>query len=221
MKFNVLSGTPQVTTNHEQAKAYKVSPEMELYIAVVTASLSDTFYEKEGSRLKRIIELVSKVDARFVTQLAVYARKKMHLRSIPAVLAVELAKVHSGDNLVQRMVSGIIQRADEITEILAYYQQANARTGVKKLNKLSKQLQKGIALAFNSFDEYQFAKYDRETAVSLKDALFLVHPKAKDELQQSVFDKIVNDTLTVPYGNCRLKNLPIPAMCWNVWKKPW
>lgn len=199
MKFNVLSGAQQVTVNHEQAKAFKVSPEMELYTAVVTASLSDTFYEKEGFRLKRIIELVSKVDAYFVAQLAVYAREKMHLRSISVVLAVELAKVHSGDSLVQRIVSRIILRADEITEILAYYQMSNARNGVKKLNKLSKQLQKGVALAFNSFDEYQFAKYDRETAVTLRDALFLVHPKAKDEAQQGVFDKIVNDTLTVPY----------------------
>lgn len=33
----------------------------------------------------------------------------------------------------------------------------------------------------------------------MKDALFLVHPKAKDENQQAVFNKIVNDTLEAPY----------------------
>jgi hypothetical protein len=70
---------------------------------------------------------------------------------------------------------------------------------VKKLNRLSKQLQKGLAEAFNSFDEYQFAKYNRDTDVKLKDALFLVHPKAKDEAQQVLFDKIVKDELAVPY----------------------
>jgi hypothetical protein len=33
----------------------------------------------------------------------------------------------------------------------------------------------------------------------LKDALFLVHPKAKDENQQAIFNKIVNDSLETPY----------------------
>ena len=35
--------------------------------------------------------------------------------------------------------------------------------------------------------------------VKLRDALFLVHPKAKDETQQALFDKIVNKTLETPY----------------------
>jgi 60 kDa SS-A/Ro ribonucleoprotein len=35
--------------------------------------------------------------------------------------------------------------------------------------------------------------------VKLKDALFLVHPKAKNEAQQVLFDKIVKDELKAPY----------------------
>ena len=64
---------------------------------------------------------------------------------------------------------------------------------------MSKQLQKGLSVAFNKFDEYQFAKYNRDVAVKLKDALFLIHPKAKDEAQQVLFDKIVKDDLQTPY----------------------
>jgi hypothetical protein len=64
----------------------------------------------------------------------------MNLRSVPLVLATELSKVHSGDSLVSRLTSRIIQRADEITELLAYYQQSNGRKNRKKLNRLSKQL---------------------------------------------------------------------------------
>jgi hypothetical protein len=56
-----------------------------------------------------------------------------------------------------------------------------------------------LAEAFNRFDEYQFAKYNRDAKVKLKDALFLVHPKAKDEAQQALFDKIVKDELQTPY----------------------
>ncbi|WP_228452267.1 TROVE domain-containing protein [Chryseobacterium sp. c4a] len=199
MKFNFLRKEKIVVTNHEGAKAYVMTPAEELYSAVVTTGLSDITYEKGNDRLERIQSLIQKNDPEFVAKLAVYARKDMHLRSIPLVLATELAKETSGNGLVSKTVDGVVQRADEITELLAYYQLANERTETKKLNRLSKQIQKGLAKSFNKFDEYQFAKYNRKGEVTLKDALFLVHPKAKDENQQSIFNKIVNDILETPY----------------------
>jgi hypothetical protein len=70
----------------------------------------------------------------------------------------------------------------------------------KRLNDLSRQLQNGLKRAFNRFDEYQFAKYDRSSLeVKLRDALFLVHPKPKDEAQQRLFDKIAARSLQTPY----------------------
>lgn len=199
MKFNFLKKEKNTVMNYEGAKAFTMSPAEELYSAVVTTGLSDTSYEKGNDRLQRIQTLIKKNDPEFVAKLAVYARKDMYLRSIPLVLTAELAKQASGTDLVSRTVDGIVQRADEITELLAYYQSANQRTETKKLNKLSKQIQKGLAKSFNRFDEYQFAKYNRKAEVTLKDALFLVHPKAKDENQQAVFNKIVSDTLETPY----------------------
>ncbi|MGM9693383.1 MAG: TROVE domain-containing protein [Alloprevotella sp.] len=70
----------------------------------------------------------------------------------------------------------------------------------KKLARLSHQIQVGLQKAFNKFDEHQFAKYDRDgNEVKLRDALFLVHPKAKGEAQQEIFNKIANKSLSVPY----------------------
>lgn len=198
-KFNPKTKTSRKTVNHEGEVAYKLSPEMELYSSAVTSILSDKFYEGSNSQLDRIQKLIPKVDPEFVAKLAVYARTKMYLRSLPLVLLVELAKEHSGDNLVSRAVNSVVSRVDEITELLAYYIQANKRTATKKLNKLSKQLQKGLAKAFNRFDEYQFAKYNRDGAVTLKDALFLVHPSARNKEQQALFDKIAEGKLETPY----------------------
>jgi 60 kDa SS-A/Ro ribonucleoprotein len=200
MKFNFKFGNKvKETVNYEGAKAFILTPQLELYTVVATAGLSDQFYEKAADKIQRIRELIAKNDAAFVAKLAIYAREQMYLRSIPLVLAVELAKQQSGNDVVGKLTNRVVQRADEITELLAYYAIANERTNVKKLNKLSKQLQKGLAAAFNKFDEYRFAKYNRDAAVKLKDALFLVHPKAKDEAQQVLFDKIVKDELQVPY----------------------
>ena len=186
--------------NHEGELAYRLSPEMELYTAVVTASLSDKFYETGSEQMNRILELVNKVSPDFVARLAVYTRTEMHLRSIPLLLVVALAKVHSGDDLVARTVERVVQRADEIMELLMCYQLLNPSEGRKKLGKLSHQIQVGLQHAFNNFDEYQFAKYNRSNLeVKLRDALFIVHPKAKDDAQQAIFNKIVEDKLTVPY----------------------
>ncbi len=197
-QFNATTKGKRKTVNHEGAEAYSMSPELELYSLVVTTNFSEKFYEGNQDRVQRLRGLISQVKPEFAAQLAVYAREEMYLRSIPLVIAVELAAIHNGDNLVSRLLNRVVCRPDEITETLAYYVAKNERTDTKKLNKLSKQVQHGLELAFNKFDEYQFAKYDRKTAITLKDALFIVHPKSKDEEQSALFDKIEAGTLETP-----------------------
>lgn len=199
MKYNEILKEENLVLNHEGARAFRMTPEMELYTAAVTSALSGKFYESPKEFVERISTLVGKVDPMFTAQLAVYTRTVMNLRSIPLLLIVELAKVHSGDDLVSRAVGRTVLRADEITELLMCYQWRNPAPGIKKLGKLSRQIQNGLKESFNRFDEYQFAKYDRDSEVKLKDALFLVHPKAKDAAQQEIFDKIVAGTLQTPY----------------------
>lgn len=199
MKFNFITKGKNKTVNYEGEQAYKLSPEWQLYAASVTSVLSGKFYENADARVSTLRKLIAQCDPQFVARLAIYARRTMNLRSIPLVLAVELAKVHNGDATVRKTISKVVQRADEITELLACYQSANKREETKKLNRLSKQVQAGLQEAFNRFDEYQFAKYNRDAEVRLRDALFLVHPKAKDEQQQALFNKIVSDTLDTPY----------------------
>ncbi|MBR6197020.1 MAG: TROVE domain-containing protein [Bacteroidaceae bacterium] len=201
MNYNSILNALGANKNHVGFETYSMSPEMELYSAVVTTSLSDTYYEEQNDRIDRIADLVRKVSPEFVARLAVYTRTKMNLRSIPLLLIVELAKIHNGDDLVARTVENTVLRADEIMELLMCYQWRNpSGNGRKKLGKLSRQIQNGLQRAFNNFDEYQFAKYDRNNLeVKLRDALFLVHPKAKDEEQQRIFDKIVTHELETPY----------------------
>ena len=186
----------KTTLNHEGAKAFVLTPELELYTLVVTSMFSDKFYESKDDRVARLRKLITKVEPEFVAKLAVYAREKMYLRSIPLVLAVELAKVHNGDRLVSTLVTRIIQRVDELTEILAYYKKAN---GLDNIKKESHQLYKGIANAFLKFDEYQFAKYDRDGEIKLRDVLFKTHPKPDSPEKTALFKKIVDGTLETPY----------------------
>ena len=198
MSYNEKLRCNNLTTNHEGAQAWRMTPEWELYTTVVTTmGVESRFYEKGDDRVRRIADLVRKVQPEFVAQLAIYAREMMHLRSVPLLLLVELAQCHHGDSLVSRAVSRTVQRADEITELLMCYQW---RTGKTDLSGLNSQLRRGLAEAFNRFDEYQFAKYDRTNRkVTLRDALLLVHPKPKDDAQAKVFRKILDDKLETPY----------------------
>ena len=209
----------RITTNYEGDLAFKLTPELEFYSKVCTTSLVRTFYVPDtNDQLNSLKSLVRKLDPEFVAKVAVYAREKMYLRTIPMVLTVELAKVHSKlkqdkkisnrDDLIRRLAGRVIQRADEITEMLAYYAKANKtnweeypESGLtKKLGKLSKQLQYGIADAFEKFDEYQFAKYNRtDKEFTLSDAMFVVHPPRTSQERRELYQKIIDNALETPY----------------------
>jgi len=120
------------------------------------------------------------------------------LRSVPLVIAVEMAKAGFGSALIEETAYRVIQRADELSEILAYYSQANNRTGTKKLNKLHNGLKRGIAKAFRKFDEYQFAKYNRDGEIKLRDVMFLTHPNPRGVDGENLYYKIANNLLEIP-----------------------
>lgn len=208
-RFNKKSVSENLTVNKEGSKAFKLSSEYELYSLVVTSSLSNKFYESNDDRVERLRNLIIKCDPLFVAKLAVYARESMYLRTIPLVLTVELnkylAKINGKRHIITKLSNRVIQRADEITEILAYYaivnkdnETTNEGGQKKKLRKLSKALQKGVAKSFHKFTEYNFAKYNRKTDIRLRDALFLTHPKPKDKAQAALFKRIAEDKLKTP-----------------------
>lgn len=196
-RFSEKKKGVNTTVNYEGEVAYKLTPKMELYTLVCTASLQKKFYTEADECIKRLRSLLPKVPVAFAAKLAIYAREQMYLRSIPLVIAVELLKLERS-KLTEDLVERVIQRADEIPEILSYFQLANKRKGTKKLNKLPNALKKGVARAFYKFDEYQFAKYDRATEVTIRDAMFLTHPKPIKE-KEKLFKMIADKKLPVPY----------------------
>lgn len=193
--------SPWAVLNYEGGPAWRQAPEMELYSAVVCTMMQDAFYETGAARADRIAELAGQVSPELLARLAVYARTRMHLRSVPLYLLALLAQKEGAGSLLADAVYATLRRADEIPELLACYATVNGRAeSAKPLRRLSRQLRKGIARAFNRFDAYQFAKYVcADRCVTMRDALFLVHPKAKDAAQQALFDRIAHRTLPLPY----------------------
>ena len=149
------------------------------------------FYEDGQSIADRISENARKVSARDLANLAIEAREQGKLRHVPLLLLDTLLETGAGSRLPSETIARVIQRPDELTEMLAIYWRNGKRP-------LSAQLKRGLAAAFMKFDEYQLAKYNRDGAVKLRDVLFLTHAKPKDEAQAALWKRLVDGELATP-----------------------
>jgi 60 kDa SS-A/Ro ribonucleoprotein len=184
---------PTTHRTHEGAPARHISPEDQLSRSVMACLLWEKSFYDEGVLIAdRIRDLVPKVGAAAVAQLAIQARSEMNLRHVPLLLVREMARHPSHRPLVAKTLEAVIQRADELAEFLALYFQDGRQP-------IAKQVQRGLARAFGKFSEYQLAKYNRtDKSVTLRDVLFLSHAKPRDEAQAALWRRLVEDKLAVP-----------------------
>ena len=86
-----------------------------------------------------------------------------------------------------------------MTELLAiYWADALGPQQQRKRQPVSAQIKKGLARAVTKFDAYQLAKYDRDGAVRIRDVLFLVHAKPKDDTQAALWKQVADRSLPAP-----------------------
>ena len=190
MKTNTKTIRPPVVTA-EGGKASSFKPFAELTRAVSSCFLWEKqFYESGVDIAARISGLVAKCveggQGQLVENLAIKLRTEGNLRHAPLYLCHALSqnKALKADTLFQ-----VIQRVDELAEFTAM--------SLKDGGKLGGQAKKGLAKAFTKFSEYQFSKYKNGGDVKTRDVMFLVHPKAANVTQDSLFKKIANNQLPV------------------------
>lgn len=184
----------------EGARGKRFTPEMELRRALLNCLLwENQFYEDGVAIADRIKALVPKVEPARVAELAIDARETMKLRHAPLLVVREMARHATHRTLVADTLARVIQRPDEMTELLAiYWAEALGPQQQRKRQPVSAQIKKGLARALTRFDAYQLAKYDRDGAVRIKDVLFLVHAKPKDAAQEKVWKQLVDGELASP-----------------------
>ena len=190
MKVNVAQKFTEKT--HEGAQAARTTPEQQLRRSVAACLLwEDSFYESGEDIAKRIASLIPLCRPEFVAACAFEARTKMKLRHVPLLLVREMARLPQHKALVGKLLPDVIQRADEITEFLALYWKGGRQ-------KVSKQVKLGLAAAFLKFNEYALAKYNRDGAVKLRDALFLCHAKPDTPEREALWKRLIDGKLVTP-----------------------
>lgn len=195
-----LSSREDATVNHEGELSFKLDPLTDLYIRCASSFVSEPKYytsakEADLELIKSIHKAIA-VDPEFVLQLAVYCREELHLRSIPIILLIEFANTYPGFQNSRKYVARCIQRADELTELVAGQFSRNKqipRTGCK----LPRMLKEGIAKAFPKFSEYQLSKYKKDDSeVKLRDVMFLTHPS--NPTHRNDWDALASGTIEPP-----------------------
>lgn len=152
----------------------------------------DIAYIDGASVATELEDLVPRVEPQIVADLAVEARYEQKLRHVPLFITYLMTKHAQHKKLVAETLEKIINRPDEITEFLAIYWKNGKRP-------LSSQVKRGLAKAFQKFDEYQLAKWDKKgKQVSLADVMRLVHPKPKDKEQSELWSRLLSKNLATP-----------------------
>ena len=174
--LNSKTEAPKIYTG-EGGPAKRITPLQELIRLTMACLLwEDGFYESGKAVGARIRELVHQVSLAEAASVAIEAREGMKLRHVPLLIVREMARhpfLVKDPKVVSETLARVIQRADELTEFLAIYWADGKQP-------LSKQVKLGLAKAFQKFNEYELAKYNRDKDIKLRDVLFLCHSKPSD-----------------------------------------
>ena len=179
-----------MAANSVGTRVPQITPERQLKRLTLASMLwEDQFYLDGKTHAELVRDLVAKVAPEKVSALALEARTKFKLRHIPLLLARELAR---NGKLQAQALTDVIQRPDEMSEFLSIYWQEGK-------SAVSNQVKKGLAACFNKFNEYQLAKWNKNShAIKLRDVMFLSHPKPQSPEQTALFQRIASDTLETP-----------------------
>ena len=191
-KYNSKKESVKPTeVNYMGEMSFKLADKELLVSTVMTTFLQNSYYEREDEIVKRITDLVDKVDPLFSAKLAIYARNEGNLRSVTHLISALLAKYASGTDWGKRFYNRIVVRPDDMSEIMSAYAILNGM-GLNDLKKIPNSIKKGFKEALERLDAYQIDKYKMQNReVSLIDLVRLFHPKG-NEKNAEAYKRLVN-----------------------------
>lgn len=225
-----LDATGPETVNHYGASAGTRDPRAELFLMAVSFMGGDSnYYETSDARYQRLVKLTRELavlHGKWMGDMINWVRNSAQMRTVAGVMAVEAVmarlefaktqdeKYRTTQGTTNReLIDAACSRADEPGEILAYY-----------LSKYPKPIpfpiEQGLGDAVRRlYTERSFLRYGSEStkAITMKDVLRLVHPKADREKQEqdALFNYIVGksevaDPVMLPKIAARNKLMAVP-----------
>jgi 60 kDa SS-A/Ro ribonucleoprotein len=166
--------------NEHQAPAYALSSKQQLALYATTGCLNSTFYVSAEDQLAKVLELCDQVDAQFIAKLALFSRKRGHMKDMPALLCAVLSIKD------RQLLGAIFPRVIDNARMLRNFVQI-MRSGVVGRKSLGTAPKRLVREWLDARDPHSLFKANVGQSPSLADIVKMVHPKPKDPNREALF----------------------------------
>jgi hypothetical protein len=181
--------------NHEGGLGFVSDSKGELFrLAVVNFVGQDTFYESgkaRDARYNKLIEAVAVADWPWLSGLLPWLRGEANIRTASVTGAAHAvhARLAAGEyDGNDTLIDGVLQRADEVAEFLAYWRETFGRA-------IPQAVRRGLGMAIRRlYTPRAVLKWDSPAhGLRMADVIELVHPKPQDAAQDALFKYLLDD----------------------------
>lgn len=197
---------PRATAkNREGAPAYKLEARHQLAQLAMTGTLSRTFYADARAQLADVMTLAEKVPAEFLAKAAVYARKRGHMKDMPAVMLAVLSR--RDPTLFAKAFPRVVDNGRMLRTFVQVM-----RSGAVGRKSLGSRPKAEIQGWLNSASDQALMRAAVGQSPSLADIVKMVHPKPASPERRALYAWLVGK----PYD---VAMLPEPARSFEAFKR--
>lgn len=172
------------TRNEAGGLAYARSSKEALAQFAATGALHSTFYATADEQLGQVLALTGEVEPEFIARTALYARRRAHMKDVPALLLAVLAVRSPG------LFAEVFDRVADNGRVLRTFIQIlrSGVTGRKSLGSLPKRMVRQW-LEQRSDEQIFHASVGRDP--SLADIVKMVHPRPATPSRRALYGYLI------------------------------
>jgi len=196
------------TINHEGASAYAMDSRGALAQLAATGCFGNTFYVSGEEQLDLVLQHAQSCDPAFVAKVAVYARKRGHMKDMPAVLLAHLStRGPEGSMWMKLAFTHVIDNGRMLRNFVQVMR--SGQLGRKSLGTApKKEVQKWLA----SRSAMQLFRDSIGNEPSLADVVKMVHPKPTSDEQKAMYGYLLGRQYDAD-------KLPVQVRGYEAWKR--
>lgn len=209
------------TVNEAGGRAYDPGAKHSLGQYAMTGVFTDKFYTSADEQLKAALDLASKVDSRFIAQLACFARDKGQMKDMPAFLCAVLASRKDPESL--RLLKAVFPVVIDNGKMLRNFVQI-VRSGVTGRKSFGTAVKKLINGWFAARTPEKIFRDSIGARPSMVDVIKMARPAPRDEEERALRAYMMEHDVekkkeTAQRPRADLSKLPEVVKAFEAWKK--
>lgn len=171
-------------TNREGAPAYAYEPRHRLAQLAATGALGRTFYAEPEAQLEAALKLAYQVEPAFLAKTAIYARRRGHMKDLPAVLLAALSGMHGTE--FARAFPKVVDNGRMLRNFVQVM-----RSGVTGRKSLGTRPKKLVQAWLDTASDAEIMRAAVGQDPSLADVVKMVHPRPASAERAALFGWLI------------------------------